>query len=263
MSNGPNIVALDVGNTRVHAGLFIDGALESTASGSATDLPGLMPTLAQWWKRLQEAAPAAIVTASVNEPAVDRLISLVRDQLGAEVYRVGEDIPPPIGIQLEPETLTGIDRLLNGAAAYDTLQQACIVVDAGTAVTVDFIDGHGTFHGGAIAPGARMQLLALHHGTTALPELDFKAPLPEAFGRSTSQAMLQGVFHGIRGLVWKLVEQYAEHYGAFPVVVATGGDAEVLFANDELVDRIVPDLTLLGIAAAARLALAAPANDDD
>ena len=67
---------------------------------------------------------------------------------------------------------------------------------------------------------------------------------------------LQGVYHGIRGMVQRLVEQYAEHYGAFPTVIATGGDAQVLFGNDELVERIVPELTLMGIAAAARYALA-------
>jgi hypothetical protein len=56
-------------------------------------------------------------------------------------------------------------------------------------------------------------------------------------------------------MVQRLVEQYAEAYGAFPMVIATGGDAPVLFEKDELIDRIVPDLTLFGIAAAARHAL--------
>ena len=94
------------------------------------------------------------------------------------------------------------------------------------------MDGQGTFHGGAIAPGARMQLRALHEGTAALPEVALAAPDDDAFGRSTSQAMLHGVYHGVRGLVWKLVERYAEAYGAFPQVVATGGDAELLFRGD-------------------------------
>ena len=129
------------------------------------------------------------------------------------------------------------------------------MVDAGTALTVDFVDGEGTFHGGAIAPGAAMQLRALHEQTETLPELRFSAPDDNAFGRSTGQAMLNGVFHGIRGAVQRFVERYSEHYGAFPQVIATGGDAEALFAGEDLVDHIVPDLTILGIAAAARHAL--------
>ena len=52
-------------------------------------------------------------------------------------------------------------------------------------------------------------------------------------------------------MVQRLVERYAEHYGAYPFVIATGGDAPLLFDGEDLVDRIVPDLTLLGIALAA------------
>ena len=131
---------------------------------------------------------------------------------------------------------------------------ACIVVDAGTAVTVDFIDGEGVFHGGAIAPGASMQLAALHERTAALPRVAFAQPDDVPFGRNTAEAMLQGVYHGLRGLVWRLVERYAEGYGAFPPVIATGGDAVTLFSDDELIDRIVPELTLQGIAVAVRRA---------
>ncbi len=261
MSSGPNIVAISVGNTRTQAGLFVDGALVETARLGNDQLAALVEQIVEWWQRIADT-PAAAVLASVNDAIADQIDSLLKDQLSTDVYRIGTDLPAPIGRELDPETITGVDRLLNAAAAYDTVQQACVVVDVGTAVTVDFVDGEGTFHGGAIAPGARMQLRALHEYTSNLPDLEFVAPKKEAFGKSTAEAMYQGVFHGIRGLVWRLVEQYAERYGAFPLVIATGGDAEVLFRNDELVDRIVPDLTLLGIAVAARHALAAHRNDD-
>ena len=107
---------------------------------------------------------------------------------------------------------------------------------------------------------AAMQLAALHGGTAALPEITFEAPLQEAFGKNTAQAMLQGVFHGIRGMVWHLTEQYADRYGAYPLIIATGGDAEVLFADDELIERIVPELQFLGMVAAVRHALAPEAD---
>ena len=100
-----------------------------------------------------------------------------------------------------------------------------------------------------------MQLRSMHRETDMLPELSFRRPSGEPFGRSTAEAMLIGVHDGIRGMVWKIVERYAEAYGAFPMIVATGGDAEALFEDDELVDRIVPDLALRGIIAAARSAL--------
>lgn len=256
MSQRQPLVAINVGNTRTHIGRMEAGEIEHSTRIVNADIASIVQTVAEYWKQIASQPNASILLASVNDPLADRIASAVEDQLSTEVYRVGDDVPVPIGQQLDPETITGVDRLLNAAAAYDKVKQACVVVDAGTAVTVDFVDGEGTFHGGAIAPGATMQLHALHEHTAVLPDLSFRAPEAEAFGRNTSQAMLQGVFHGIRGMVQRLVEQYAEAYGAFPLVIATGGDAAVLFEKEELIDRIVPDLTLMGISAAARHAMA-------
>lgn len=255
MSTGPNLIVVNVGNTRTTVARCVDGELQVSETFLDSDLAAICDQITTWWRQMGSLERAAVVIASVNEPVARSIGSAVEDQLGVGIYRIGEDLPVPIGRQLDPETITGVDRLLNAAAAFAAVQQACIVVDAGTAVTVDFVDGEGTFHGGAIAPGAGMQLRALHRDTDMLPELTFRRPSTEPFGRSTAEAMLIGVHHGIRGMVWKIVERYAEAYGAFPMVVATGGDAEALFEDDELVDRIVPDLALRGIIAAARSAL--------
>jgi type III pantothenate kinase len=259
MGQSSTIIAINVGNSRTQLGQFVQGELKHVERLSNDDLPAIVQTLAKWWPEINTQPGAAVLLASVNEPVAERLASAIDGQLSIDFYRVGDDLPIPIGQQLDPETLTGVDRLLNAAAAFDRVKQACVVVDAGTAVTVDFVDGQGTFQGGAIAPGAAMQLKSLHEHTAALPDLAFRAPEDEPFGRNTAQAMYQGVFHGIRGMVQRLVEQYAQAYGAFPMVIATGGDAQALFEKDELVDRIVPDLTLLGIAAAAKHAL----SDED
>ena len=73
--------------------------------------------------------------------------------------------------------------------------------------------------------------------------------------------MLQGVFHGIRGMVRQLTEQYASRYGAYPSVIATGGDATLLFENDEFVEQIIPDLLLQGIASSISHALTNEENE--
>jgi len=249
-------IAVNVGNTRTQLGRFDSGKLVHEERLLNVDTAGIVHRTIELYRAGSGAAGGApIVLASVNAPIASRIASGLRDQLHTDVYRIGEDLAIPIGTQLDPETLTGVDRLLNAAGAFATLEQACVVVDAGTAVTVDFVDGQGTFHGGGIAPGARLQLKVLHDATAALPEIEFRPPDEEAFGRSTAQAMLQGVYHGIRGMVWKLTERFADAYGAYPQVVATGGDAEALFSNDELIDNVVPNLTLLGMAAAVRAAL--------
>jgi len=262
-----HLIAISTGNTRTHLGLLRDEAVEDPRTISNDDLPAIIDVVTGWWRSLHgstDAEPsarrAAIVLASVNESVSGSIASAIRDQLGTEVYVIGEDLPVPIGRSLDPETITGDDRLLNAAAAFDRVKQACIVIDAGTAVTVDFVDGEGTFHGGAIAPGAAMQLRALHDHTAALPEIALRAPDEETFGRSTGEAMLNGVVHGIRGMVQRLIERYSERYGAFPLVIATGGDAALLFEHEAIVNRIVPELTLVGIGVAARHALESGAD---
>jgi type III pantothenate kinase len=260
--SGWSLVAISVGNSRTQVGLFVDGKLEESRRFENGGPTPIVETIASWWRRIADRPRAALALASVNDPVADGLTSLCEDQLSVDVYRIGRDLPVPIGRRLDPETITGADRLLNAAAAYDRLKQACIIIDAGTAVTVDFVDGEGTFHGGAIAPGARLQLRALHEGTAALPEVEFRAPEADAFGRNTTEAMLKGVFHGIRGMVQRLSEIYAERYGAFPQIIATGGDAQLLFADEPLVNNIVPDLTLMGIATTVGYALASEAGED-
>ncbi|MHC5006929.1 MAG: type III pantothenate kinase [Planctomycetota bacterium] len=253
---GLSLIAVNVGNSRTQIGRFVEGDLAESRRIDNGKRAEIVQLVMAWWQQMATVPQASVLLASVNDAVAGPLEATLEDQLSIEVYRVGDDIPVPIGRQLDPETITGTDRLLNAAAAYDRIQQACIVIDAGTALTVDFVDGEGTFHGGAIVPGAAAQLKAMHDQTASLPELQFTAPDNDAFGRSTGQAMLHGVFHGIRGAVQRFVERYSERYGAFPPIIATGGDAEVLFEHEELIDHIVPDLTILGIAATARQALA-------
>lgn len=250
------MLVVDVGNSRTQVGRVLNDHVEETASLKNEDAAGIVDRIVTWWTKLPPDDTRVVLMASVNDSIADRLASMLNDQLSEEIYRVGDDLPVLIAEDLDPETITGVDRLLNAAAAFDTAKQACVVVDAGSAVTIDFIDGSGTFHGGAIAPGAQMQLRALHDFTESLPEIEFSTPARDGYGKSTSEAMLHGVYHGIRGLVRRLVEQYAVTYGAFPMVIVTGGDAEVLFGEDELVDRIIPHLTLLGIVSTARHILA-------
>lgn len=251
MSTDQPFLALTVGNSRTSIAVIDDGEITELSSFASTEYSEIVEQALAWWKDLAGESPQ-IVMSSSNETASKSIAAALSDQTSRQIWQIGEDIPVAIGQHLDPETITGIDRLLNAAAAWNTFNQACIVIDAGTCVTVDFVDGEGVFHGGAIAPGATMQLEAMHSGTSALPDVTFQPPLREAFGKNTAQAMLQGVYHGIQGMVRQLSEQYAARYGAYPHIIATGGDAELLFKDDELIEQIVPDLQLQGIAVSVR-----------
>jgi type III pantothenate kinase len=248
------LLAISVGNTRTAVGHYHGDQLHVVQRLGNADLGAIVDAAAKQWAHKGEEE-GTIIIASVNDPVATAIEAKLAAALHTDVWRVGRDIEVPIGRCLDEGATPGQDRLLAAAAAWDTFKQAVIVVDAGTAVTVDFIDGEGVFHGGAIAPGAQMQLDALNAGTAALPKVKFARPASdEPFGRNTVDAMQLGVYEGIRGAVQALVERYSLHYGAFPLVIATGGDAETLFEDSELVSRVAPDLVLRGILVAARTA---------
>jgi len=248
-----NLLAVNVGNTRTQFAAFVDNRMHDVHRVAHGEAAHRRAELREALATLTDARDAAIYIASVNDAKADAVAGELRTLTGLPVRWMEDDVTVPIGRQLDRETIIGVDRLLNAAAAFDQLQQACIIIDAGTAVTVDFVDGAGTFHGGAILPGAQIMLDAMHAHTAQLPELKFRRP-DEPIGHSTGQAMLTGAFHGLRGAVRELTEAFAVEYGAYPKVIATGGDAETLFADYELVEARVPHLTLQGIAVAHRIA---------
>ena len=260
MATTTNLLAVSVGNTRTRVGAFAGNDLTRSATIENAKPQELRDAVVEAAQAFAGGEGYSAVISSVNRAVSERLLKALDGRLQAAFLHIERDVPVPIGRQLDPEAIVGEDRLLCAAAAYKVLQQACVVVDAGTAVTVDFVDGAGTFHGGAIAPGGQLQMESLQAGTDQLPDADFEKPV-EVPGHNTVEAMRAGVYAGIRGLVHELTESYAELAGAFPLVVATGGDAGMLFKDDERVDRVVPDLVLAGIHLAWTTMVAAAERD--
>ncbi len=246
-----DLLAVNVGNTRCQLAAVVGDDVQEVRSVAHDRRDELADELDAALGALGGREDAPVYIASVNDAATTVVQQVIEGKCRRTVQRVERDVPVPIGRQLDRETIVGVDRLLNAAAAYERLQQACIVIDAGTAVTIDFVDGEGTFHGGAILPGAKLQLAAMHGHTALLPDVEFARP-DGPIGHNTAQAMRSGVFHGIRGAVRELAEMFAVQYGAYPKIIATGGDAKALFEDYELVEAVVPTLTMLGMVATRR-----------
>ncbi len=188
--------------------------------------------------------------SSVNPSSADAIERAILDTTNQSVFRFGRDLHIPIRHTLTEtgEMTVGQDRLLTAIGAFDTLKQACVVIDAGTAVTIDFVDGEGAFHGGAILPGVSMMLGSLHEQAANLPKLVYKK-LDKGSNepaKQTDGAIMLGVTSAIRGAVRLLTERYAEHYSAYPQTIVTGGDLGIL-EDEELIDTFAPDLQLQGI----------------
>ncbi len=244
-----NLLVLNIGNTRLGIASFVAGELRRSTRISLDNRANLPGAITQAWEELSGRENAAVAAISVNPTVNEHIEHLVNQVTGAEIEWVGSNLKAPIRVLTEQPADTGMDRVVNVAAAYEQMQKACVVVDAGTAITIDCCNDNGDFLGGAIAPGVQMMLSAMHEKTAKLPAVPFKVP-EHAFGKSTQEAMLQGVYHGIRGMVKELVENYATELGHWPEIIATGGDAEKLFENWELIHAISPDLTFYGIALA-------------
>ena len=238
-----NLLALNVGNTRLAVGAFVAGELTFVKRIPHANKADWNGVIAEAWRLISEHDDPAIAGASVNPAVMESLEHGVVGLTGRQIAWVGREIELPIKVLTENPKETGIDRVLNVSAAYEQMGKACIVVDAGTAITIDCCDDTGAFLGGAIAPGVAMQLEALNEKTAKLPRVKFVPP-KGPFGTSTEAAILQGVYHGIRGMVKELAEQYATHLGNWPDIIATGGDAAELFTGWELIHAISPDLTL-------------------
>ncbi|MDA1008778.1 MAG: type III pantothenate kinase [Planctomycetota bacterium] len=251
-----SILAVSVGNSRTSLARFDGGTLVEARRVDSVNAAAVVAEATS----LADGDSMPLVLATVSPTASDAILKAVQSAGFSEVLRIGEEFGIPIATQVDDASKTGQDRLLSSCAAFRRLGQACVVVDAGTCVTVDFVDGAGVFQGGMISPGVMMQLNAMHEHTAALEKTTLTPVPTDTFGRNTSDAMRLGVIEGVRGLVQRVIERYATAYGAFPLVIATGGDAELLFSDDELINLIVPDLVLEGIASA--WATATDSDDD-
>ena len=163
-----NFMAISIGNTRTRFGIFRDGKLVESQTHLNKLIDQFDVQIQISFESIRAIEGSCVVLSSVNPSMTERIQLEVVDRLETKVFTVEEDVDIPIGRQLDPETIVGEDRLLNAAAAYDVLKQACVVIDSGTAMTVDFVDGAGTFHGGAILPGAWTMLNALHQNTASV-----------------------------------------------------------------------------------------------
>jgi type III pantothenate kinase len=244
-----NLMVVNVGNSRLSVGVFIGGELAYSTRASMAQKADWPGRIAAAWSHLSDSPQAEVAGASVNPQMIEVVEQIVQQETSRPMQWIGREVDLPIPVLTEPPGQTGVDRVLNIAAAYEQMQKACVVVDAGTAITVDVCNEKGEFIGGAIAAGVRMMLDSLHEKTAALPRVEAAAPV-EPFGRSTEEALRHGVYHGVRGMVKELVENYATELGDWPEIIATGGDAAMLFEGWELIHAIAPDLTLYGIALA-------------
>lgn len=263
------LIAVDIGNARIKVGFIAKpGSLLAARmlpeprcmlplSGSSPELD----KLAGW---IDELGPSATASnggplcwwiGSVNRPAATRLIDWLRDNRPDDAVTLLAAADLPLEVGLDRPDMVGIDRLIDAVAANRLREprRPAVVVDVGTAITVDLISAQGVYMGGAIMPGIAMAAKALDEFTDLLPLIDMSdlTSPPPPVGTSTVPAMKSGLFWGAVGSIRQLVECMTEDSPERPQVILTGGAGP---AVAELLGRSalhVPQLTLAGIAISA------------
>ncbi len=239
------MLAVDVGNSRVAFGVFEDGKLIQGERHQLGDNEELIEA-AQVWGQMSVGPESPAVLASVNPPVAKLVRQILSQDVGMEVLRVGQEVPLPMKVDLPEPEKVGVDRILNAAAAHERVVDALVVVDAGTAITVDCVSAEGVFLGGAILPGLQLSAKVLHEQTSLLPEVKVVNP-DWVWGKDTNEAIVAGIYYGALGAIRELVERYAAELRAWPVTIVTGGDGELIRAQCGFIQSYVPDLTLMGI----------------
>ena len=248
-------MAVDVGNTQTVLGLFegeesrgqwrIATEVHRTADELAVFVAGL---LALEGLRLGEIS--AVIVSSVVPSLTRSYRNLASGVFGVPFYSVTAGMKTGLDNRYDDPEAVGADRIVNAVAAGRHYGFPAIIVDIGTATTVEAVDGEGCYLGGAILTGLYVSLEALVTQTAKLPSVDLEEEPPRVIATNTPDSIRSGFIYGYAGAVDALIRRSRDELGEDNVrVVATGGPAGVIIPYCREIEEFDPDLTLKGLLA--------------
>ena len=245
------LLAIDIGNTNTVIGVFEEDKLRATwrlstdAHKQSDEYAVLLLSLLSHDGLALSDITAAILSSVVPQ-AVPTFEELCERHFGITPLVVGPGIKTGVRICTDNPREVGADRVVNAAAAHRLYGGPLIVIDFGTATTLDAVSKDGDYLGGAIAPGISLAAEALHTRAAQLPRVEVAQP-KHAIGRNTVTAIQSGIFFGYLGLIEGIVARIRQELGENARVIATGGLARSLADEAKVIDEVNPDLTLIGL----------------
>ncbi|MBI5969621.1 MAG: type III pantothenate kinase [Deltaproteobacteria bacterium] len=248
------LLTVDIGNTTVTFGVF-DGdtlKLHGKISSRKRYVPveyGIIFKDAFDKGGAKPSGIKGVVISSVVPGLEDIIKGALTGHLlpkGVKPLVAGADIPYGMPLDVDNPSEVGADRVVNAVAAYERFKTSVIVVDFGTAVTLDYVTPDGRYAGGVIAPGISISSDALHEKTAKLPKVGALRP-GNVIGKNTVDAVRSGLYWGFAGLVDGVLEKMIAEIKALPEIIATGGDAALIAVVSGFIKEIDEFLTLKGL----------------
>ena len=245
------LLCIDIGNTNITFGLFKGKELGPswrirTIHDRMPDEYGILMDQLFCNRGHRPDQVTGIVIASVVPPLTPTFEQVCRDYLGREPVVMDVGIRTGVRIRYDNPWEVGADRVADAAAVRALYSLPACVVDFGTATTFDAISAEGDYLGGAIAPGIGIAAQALFERTAKLHRVELTRP-PSAIGRNTTHSIQSGLLFGYVGLVEGMVARFREELGEDMHVIGTGGLAEAIARETDVLEVVDPWLTLKGL----------------
>ncbi|PYQ85773.1 MAG: type III pantothenate kinase [Acidobacteria bacterium] len=249
------LLAIDAGNTNIVLGVFDGETLVQswrlqTLRERTSDELGLLVDGLFAHSKIERVQVRGVILGSVVPPLTPTLRAMTQRYFGVTALSIEPGVETGMPILYENPAEVGADRIVNGVAAYEKFGRGAgrplIVVDFGTATTLDAITAQGEYLGGAICPGVQISADALFQRAARLPRIDVRKPA-RIVGRTTVGAMESGLFYGYVGMVEGLVRRMTDELGGSAISVATGGLADMIAPETPVIQHVDPDLTLHGL----------------
>lgn len=244
------LLAIDVGNTNIALGLFdrknlkYHWSFDTDKARSPRDLELLLKHLFKS-VNVDFKNVKGVVLSNVVPALRQHLFSVCQKHFDQDPLCVTpETAKMPLRVD-HPEEV-GADRLCNAVAAWEKWKKPTIVVDFGTATTLDIITAKGEYGGGAIVPGMEVANLSLAKAAAKLPRVEIAKP-KRVVGRNTVECIQGGLYYGTVGMVDHLIALSQKEEGVPMKVVATGGLASLIAEESKMIEKVEPLLTLEGL----------------
>jgi len=249
------IICIDIGNTNIKYGIFEGDELRvsfraTTDSKRTSDEYGAQLVTMMKVRNISPDDITGGILSSVV-PSLDyTILHMCRVYLNISLLQLAPGLKSGLPLRCDNAKEVGADRIVNCVSAitkYGKKGRAILIVDFGTATTINIISPEEEFIGGVIAPGIKGSLDSLVNGTAKLPRIEIEAP-KSVIAKNTVTNMQAGIVYGFAGMVEFLIKKIKKELKCEDVItIATGGFSEIISKETSCIDKVDRLLTLEGL----------------